>query len=959
MGRSFVYGDLGGIPSLWVTFICLSSVLLILSGEASAVTYSFSRDGDAFTSASGSYATADHCDPSACGWVAGTQVIVGVYNTYYPDWGGSVTYTFDLSGVPLASADISSITVRWPSSHGKGLHSPYSTGGGSVSVNGHQVASLTTDVMQCGDWFAHDCYVYFMSFDVPVSYLSSSTSVRLETFTGTAWDVGPLELSVAISDCTSGPCCDTYSGTYMPSGSQPAGYSDFYDCEGTNSPTETSYVRYNDYYCSGTDADAHLQAIREDTCGTCEYCESGVSWCRNYESSASCGICSRCDGDGSCSEVPFDDSACGTIDCSGWYVQTGTESAIKSEHCYSKADITSSRCEGLGDCKDANTADCNSQPDDVLQYSCDACKYISVSSCTGTILGACSNYPSGTPCDSGKVCDDSGNCGAPPACDGTDTSCGIWPTCNNCNDNDGCVGSEYRDYYCLSNTAGCGYTADSCTDCSCSCGNYDRPEAGYCSDGLDNDCDGLTDSADPECCSDECVSGRSRCNGNYRETCGNYDADPCLEWGGSVYCPAGCSDGQCLGGRVTVQDGKIYVDGAQFTVKGACYAPWVYGTGPDPNLYDPFPEEYGDVTARVTDGGSVYVRDYSGDGKIQMWEVIQYDLEVMKAMGVNTVRTYASGAWHDKDLDGVVDRTSIPETDEFSQGDLPEWALDQIVQFCEDNDMMVVIGYWVQEENFQDENPGASGYQLECDADDLMVAKDTLKRVVQRYAGSPAVLAWGIGNEVHGSWNHGWFTWTVDINSYINDLYAYVRSLDTGVRPIMYSPYIGEASTFNNLDADIMAPNAYTHSAGELVSLGTFSVSAPQGSAYVLGEFGHYITDASEHWTLAQQYAGGFFLEYNNVWWKGEGHAYLGAVDENRNKVWERYSVFYSLYKGRLLGDVNGDCVVDLKDLALVGMAYRSRPGDAWWNAAADLDESGNIGIVDLAMVGMHYGNEC
>ena len=49
----------------------------------------------------------------------------------------------------------------------------------------------------------------------------------------------------------------------------------------------------------------------------------------------------------------------------------------------------------------------------------------------------------------------------PPECDGSDTSCGIYPNCENCNDYDGCYeygdGCEERDYYCESNEAGCNY----------------------------------------------------------------------------------------------------------------------------------------------------------------------------------------------------------------------------------------------------------------------------------------------------------------------------------------------------------------------------------------------------------------------------------------------------------------------------------------------------------------------
>jgi hypothetical protein len=47
-------------------------------------------------------------------------------------------------------------------------------------------------------------------------------------------------------------------------------------------------------------------------------------------------------------------------------------------------------------------------------------------------------------------------------CEGTDTSCGIYPNCENCTEKDGCYvydnGCEERDYYCESNEEGCNYT---------------------------------------------------------------------------------------------------------------------------------------------------------------------------------------------------------------------------------------------------------------------------------------------------------------------------------------------------------------------------------------------------------------------------------------------------------------------------------------------------------------------
>ena len=122
-----------------------------------------------------------------------------------------------------------------------------------------------------------------------------------------------------------------------------------------------------------------------------------------------------------CPSCPVDDdAACGTIDCSGWYVQSGTESATATETCYNKADFTSGRCEAYNDCKDENTADCSGQSNDASQYTCGTCKYIAADSCTGTTAGSCTNYGSGTSCGTCKECDGSGNCGN--VADGT--SCG-------------------------------------------------------------------------------------------------------------------------------------------------------------------------------------------------------------------------------------------------------------------------------------------------------------------------------------------------------------------------------------------------------------------------------------------------------------------------------------------------------------------------------------------------------
>jgi hypothetical protein len=61
----------------------------------------------------------------------------------------------------------------------------------------------------------------------------------------------------------------------------------------------------------------------------------------------------------------------------------------------------------------------------------------------------------------------------------------------------------------------------------------------------------------------------------------------------------------------------------------------------------------------------------------------------------------------------------------------------------------------------------------------------------------------------------------------------------------------------------------------------------------------------------------------------------------------------------RLDGDANGDCVVNIFDLALVGLADGTQPGDLHWDERADMNEDWKICIIDLATAGTHFGKSC
>jgi len=61
----------------------------------------------------------------------------------------------------------------------------------------------------------------------------------------------------------------------------------------------------------------------------------------------------------------------------------------------------------------------------------------------------------------------------------------------------------------------------------------------------------------------------------------------------------------------------------------------------------------------------------------------------------------------------------------------------------------------------------------------------------------------------------------------------------------------------------------------------------------------------------------------------------------------------------KLMGDVNGDCIVDLFDLTAVALAFSSSTGDPNWNTEADLKEDGAIDIFDIVTIVVNYGRTC
>jgi hypothetical protein len=85
--------------------------------------------------------------------------------------------------------------------------------------------------------------------------------------------------------------------------------------------------------------------------------------------------------------------------------------------------------------------------------------------------------------------------------------------------------------------------------------------------------------------------------------------------------------------------------------------------------------------------------------------------------------------------------------------------------------------------------------------------------------------------------------------------------------------------------------------------------------------------------------------------------AQAGAYQVYASSIYEYYTAINSTtFSVKVLGDVNGDFVVNVGDLALLGVAWWSTSKDLNWNEECDFDKNGRIDIGDLAVMGAYWG---
>jgi len=79
----------------------------------------------------------------------------------------------------------------------------------------------------------------------------------------------------------------------------------------------------------------------------------------------------------------------------------------------------------------------------------------------------------------------------------------------------------------------------------------------------------------------------------------------------------------------------------------------------------------------------------------------------------------------------------------------------------------------------------------------------------------------------------------------------------------------------------------------------------------------------------------------------------LGEIDTTDNTFTD------GTVKVTIVGDISGDCVVDMTDLGWIAYSYGATPSDPKWNSNRDITDDDLIDMTDLGIAAMHYGETC
>jgi hypothetical protein len=229
-----------------------------------------------------------------------------------------------------------------------------------------------------------------------------------------------------------------------------------------------------------------------------------------------------------CHRPPGDPGSAHTISVGEEALPAHLKHGDQVGECPSGCQVNTSICDDANACT-ADTCRTDGQCEHTA-VNCDDGNACTLDSCNSSL--GCLNVPAagGTPCDDGKVCTSDDVC-VNTECLGSPVA-GCCTINDDCNDNNPCtvdtcsgnacayqprdcsVTSKCLVGFCDPVTGGCGTTPVNCDDSNVCTDDHCEPAVGCfstptqnppeprevsCTDGADNDCDGLIDAADPDC----------------------------------------------------------------------------------------------------------------------------------------------------------------------------------------------------------------------------------------------------------------------------------------------------------------------------------------------------------------------------------------------------------------------------------------------------------------------------
>jgi hypothetical protein len=192
-----------------------------------------------------------------------------------------------------------------------------------------------------------------------------------------------------------------------------------------------------------------------------------------------------------------------------------------------------------------------------------------------------------------------------------------------------------------------------------------------------------------------------------------------------------------------------------------------------------------------------------------------------------------------------------------------------------------------------------------------------------------------------GHW--GLFTcpWSIELNIPPNIWQGQNFTLAAKIIYPCPAPFPNSSYPSSSCNATITLPNGLTLVAGE-TNKKTLGSILPEDSANI-------------SWTIQAENIG-----FYNITVEAEGKV-AGSVGAHENFPTYNYedrigTSTNRTLEVRVIGDINNDFRVDIKDLVLVIKHYASYPGHPMWNPNADVNSDGKVDIKDLVLVIKHFG---